>query len=132
MGFQIKLFQITDRSLSALNSATSEITGSSSPRYPQSNRQSERAVQTIKNLLKKVQESQGDPYIALLEYRNTSLGGVKLSAAQLLMGRRLKARLPTVSKLLQLQLHKDVQKSLKDRQLKQKFYYDCGQKTCLL
>jgi len=36
------------------------------------------------------------------------------------MGRRLKARLPTVNKLLQLQLHKDVQKSLKNRQLKQK------------
>lgn len=66
--------------------------------------------------------------ISLLEYRNTPLDGVKLSPAQLLMGRRLKARLPTASKLLQPQLHRkaEVQKSLQDRQLKQKLYYDRG------
>lgn len=37
----------------------------SSPGYAQSNGQAERAVQTVKNLLKKVQSSHCDPYIAL-------------------------------------------------------------------
>ena len=46
----------------------------SSPGFPQSNGQSERAIQTIKNLLKKAQESRGDPYLALLEYRNSTFG----------------------------------------------------------
>ena len=44
----------------------------SSPRYPQSNGMSERAIQTIKNLLRKAFEDGNDPYIALVEYRNTA------------------------------------------------------------
>ena len=51
------------------------------------------ATQTVKNLLKKAQESLKDPYIALLEYRNTPLEGVGYSPTQLLMGRRLKTKI---------------------------------------
>lgn len=47
----------------------------SSPHYAQSNELAERTVQTIKKLLK----MSCDPYIALLEYRNTPLDGVGLS-----------------------------------------------------
>lgn len=66
----------------------------SSPGPPQSNRQAERTVQTVKNMLKKAQSSSGDPYIALLEYCNMPIEGVGFSPAQLLMGRRLKSKLP--------------------------------------
>ena len=45
----------------------------SSPVYPQSNGQAERFVQTLKNLFKKADEDGRDPYLALLEYRNTSI-----------------------------------------------------------
>ncbi|XP_056109383.1 uncharacterized protein K02A2.6-like [Rhinichthys klamathensis goyatoka] len=96
----------------------------SSPRYAQSNGQAERMIQTIKRMLTKSQDENGDPYVALLEYRNTPLDGIGLSPAQLLMGRRLKAKLPTSSKLLTPKGCEKVQEKLKQRQSKQKFYYD--------
>ena len=56
----------------------------SSPRYPQSNGMSERTIQTVKNRLKKAEDDGNDPYIALLEYRNTPVSGLQESPAQLL------------------------------------------------
>jgi len=40
-----------------------------SPRYLQSNGMTERAVQTVKMLLKKAKVDGKDPYITLLQYR---------------------------------------------------------------
>jgi transposase InsO family protein len=68
----------------------------SSPHYPQANGQVERSVQTVKNLMRKSK----DINKALLSYRNTSLEGINMSPAQLLMGRRLKTTLPTTAELL--------------------------------
>lgn len=65
----------------------------SSPNYPQSNGRSERAVRTVKDLMKKCIDSNDDFYLALLNYRSTARDGIA-SPAQLLMGRRLKTRLP--------------------------------------
>ena len=67
----------------------------SSPRYPQSNREKERAVQTVKALLEKA----SDPYNALLTYRSTSLRSGH-SPAELLMGRKLRWTLPILPTLL--------------------------------
>ena len=38
---------------------------------------SERAIQTIKNLFRKAFEHGNDPYIVLLEYRNTAISRLK-------------------------------------------------------
>jgi len=61
----------------------------SSPYFPQSNGEAEKAVGTIKTLLKK----EGDPYLALLAYRSTPLA-VGYSPAELLMSRRLRSSVP--------------------------------------
>ena len=61
----------------------------SSPRYAQSNSKAERAVQTVKNILKK----EKDKGIALLAYRSTPLSN-GYSPAELLMGRRLRNTVP--------------------------------------
>lgn len=61
-----------------------------SPYHPQGNGEAERAVGTIKNLLKK----SDDPYKALLAYRTTPLE-LGYSPSQLLMGRLLRTTIPT-------------------------------------
>uniref|UniRef100_A0A3B3XHQ0 Integrase catalytic domain-containing protein n=1 Tax=Poecilia mexicana TaxID=48701 RepID=A0A3B3XHQ0_9TELE len=61
----------------------------SSPNFPQSNGEAERAVRTIKTLLKK----SGDPYIALTAYRSAPLAN-GFSPTELLMGRRIRTTVP--------------------------------------
>ena len=100
----------------------------SSPRYPQSNGMSERAIQTIKNLLRKAFEDGNDPYIALVEYRNTAFSGLKESPAQLLTSRMLKSKLPTSASLLKLRVLAKAQEKLRERNDRQKMYYDWNAK----
>jgi hypothetical protein len=65
----------------------------SSPHFPQSNGEAERAIQTVKKLLKNNQ----DPYLALLTYRSTPLKN-GFSPSELLMSRRLRTHLPAIRK----------------------------------
>ena len=96
----------------------------SSPRYPRSNGMSERAVQTVKKLLKKAKKSGNDPYLALLELRNTPIDGLG-SPTQLLMGRRTRTILPMKCSLLNPDVVKvNVPSVLSEKQQVQKKYYD--------
>ena len=61
----------------------------SSPRYPQSNGEAERAVRIMKGLLKR----NDDQHIALMVYRSTPLQN-GLSPAEMLMVRQLCTQLP--------------------------------------
>ena len=74
----------------------------SSPTNAQSHGQAERAaVETNKSLLKKADAEGRDPYIAMLEYRNTPISGLRYAPAQLAMSRLLRSKLPTSSSVLQ-------------------------------
>ena len=93
----------------------------SSPLYPQSNGAAERAVQTVKQLLKK----SPDPFLALLAYRSTPLAG-GYSPSELLQGRRLRTPVPAHPSLLQprwpdIPTFKRVDQQSK---LRQKAYFD--------
>uniref|UniRef100_A0A3B5QZY7 Gypsy retrotransposon integrase-like protein 1 n=1 Tax=Xiphophorus maculatus TaxID=8083 RepID=A0A3B5QZY7_XIPMA len=67
----------------------------SSPNFPQSNGEAERAVRTTKNLLKKA----GDPYLALMAYRSAPLAN-GFSPTELLMGRRIRTTVPVTQSQL--------------------------------
>lgn len=101
----------------------------SSPRYSQSMGFIEKYVQICKNLLKKSKKCNSDPYLAILEYRNTPIEGINLSPSQLLMGRRTRTQLPVNETLLKPQYDvTKVQTALTEKQCTQKYYYDRGAK----
>ena len=96
-----------------------------SPRYPQANGLVEKEVQTVKNILTKAKQDRRNPYLGLLEYRNTPIDDVG-SPAQLLMSRRLRSIISTTNAQLQpkvLDPHK-VEEKLRLKQEKQKHYFD--------
>ena len=66
----------------------------SSPGHPSGNGEAERAVRTVKELVK-----QADPYIALLNYRNTPIRN-GFSPAELLMNRKLNTKIPILPQKL--------------------------------
>ena len=65
-----------------------------SPRYPQSNGQAERAIGTVKNLVKKMLEDGSDVQLAWQSFRNTVREGYSASPAQLLFSRRCRTSPP--------------------------------------
>ena len=95
----------------------------SSPGYPQSNGKAESAVKTAKRLMYKAKADGRDPYLAILDHRNTPSQGMDTSPAQRLLSRRTKTLLPTTASLLQPKVS-DVQKELQMKRNRQCVYYD--------
>ncbi|GFN99601.1 retrovirus-related pol polyprotein from transposon 17.6 [Plakobranchus ocellatus] len=91
-----------------------------SPLYPQANGQVERFVGIIKTAMKKSQ----DPKIAILQYRNTPITGLKYSPAQLLFNRRLGDNIPTLKINLKPAIPAKARQELETLQQKQKVFFD--------
>ena len=95
-----------------------------SPYHPQANGPAERSVQTVENLLTKAYRDGKDPYISIMEYRNTPVDQIG-SPAQLLMSRRLRSVIPTTKSLLQPKvINEDLASSkIMLQKTRQKLYY---------
>nr|XP_002738307.1 PREDICTED: uncharacterized protein K02A2.6-like [Saccoglossus kowalevskii] len=100
----------------------------SSPRYPQSNGKVENAVKTVKNIMRKARLAGSNPYLAILDFRNTPTQGMNSSPVQRLMNRRTKTTLPTTAKLLKPSVVRNVGKQIKKNKAKQAYYYNKGAK----
>ena len=59
----------------------------SSPAYPQSNGKAENSVKTASLIMLKALEAESDPYLGLLDFRNTPTEGLGMTPAQRLFGR---------------------------------------------
>ncbi|XP_064475658.1 uncharacterized protein LOC135389551 [Ornithodoros turicata] len=87
----------------------------SSPHYAQSNGEVKRMIRTVKGLLRKAK----DPHLALMNYRDTP-GVAGFSPAQLLMGRRLRTRVPKTENQLRAQWPKREEVASRDEPYKRK------------
>ena len=96
----------------------------SSPHHPKANSKAESAVKIAKGLFKKAQKSGKDPWLALLDERNTPLEGLETSPAQRLMSRRTRRQLPTATSLLYPKVVDRVQEKIKLKRQRAKAYYD--------
>ena len=96
----------------------------SSPHYPQSNGKAEQAVKVAKQILRKAKHAKSDPYLALLDYRNTPTQHVGSSPVMRLMGRRTKTLLPTKGKLLQPTNATLEKEKIDKAKVKQAVYYN--------
>ncbi|GBO01307.1 Uncharacterized protein K02A2.6 [Araneus ventricosus] len=90
-----------------------------SAKYPKSNGQIERTLQTVKQIFRKTLTESEDPYLALLLYRATPVLGFIYSPAELLMNRKLSTVLRSLSihKGVQNESYYNYQKKLRDRRV---------------
>ncbi|XP_053390355.1 uncharacterized protein K02A2.6-like [Mercenaria mercenaria] len=97
----------------------------SSPLHPISNGLAEKTVSIVKRIFTKAHESDRDPCLAILEYRNTPLE-CGFSPNQLLMGRKTKSILPITDAQLQPKTvsPKLVSEKMHQIKQKQKSHYD--------
>lgn len=96
----------------------------SSPRHPKSNGKAESAVKIVKNLCKRAVSAGSDPWLSILQWRNTPSDDIDCSPAQRLMARRLKTPLPVSDRLLEPCVVAGISEKLRAKHQKAKFWYD--------
>ena len=96
----------------------------SSPKHPKSNGMAENSVKIAKRLLKKAKLDGQDPYLALLDYRNTPRDNKLGSPAQRLFGRRTRTTMPIKDSLLVPKQIPNVKSELEKKRGVQKSYHD--------
>ena len=94
----------------------------SSPGHPQGNGKAEAAVKIVKTMLKKTSEDGKDPYLAMLELRNTPRQDSDASPAQLMFGRQLDSLIPSFSQWNGELHEKKIQEQKKRREAIEKCY----------
>ena len=97
----------------------------SSPYNSKANGKAESAVKTYKQIMRKSKDACSDPYLAILDHRNTPSQGFLSSPAQRLMSRRTKTLLPTASALLRPEVvdARHTEHDMKRSQNQQATYY---------
>jgi hypothetical protein len=97
---------------------------SSSPGHAQSNGKVENAVKSAKRIMRKAKKSNSDPFIALLNFRNTPQQVTDYSPVQQLINRRTCTLLPKKSSLLESNIPENVQENIQRSKEKQAKYYN--------
>ncbi|XP_045446883.1 uncharacterized protein K02A2.6-like [Melitaea cinxia] len=100
----------------------------SSPEYPQSNGMVEREIQTIKNLFKKAIHEKKDPYLILLEFRNTPISNTIASPAENLFNRKIRGIVPINQKCFYPKVNQNLREKLIEKQNKDKYFYNRNKK----
>ena len=95
-----------------------------SPHHPKSNGKAESAVKVTKRLFKKALKDKKDPWLALLDQRNTPTDPLQSSPAQRLMSRRTRTLIPTATSLLYPNVVDGVKEKQQLRKQRAKFYHD--------
>ena len=101
----------------------------SSPKHARSNGKAESAVKVAKKIFKKAHRDNKDPWLALLDQRNTPTQGVNSSPVQRLMSRRTRTLLPVSANLLYPRVEEGVKEKLKAKRQTAKGYYDRSAKV---
>ena len=82
------------------------------------------AVKPAKKLIKKANKDGTDPWLEILDHRNTPSKGTKSSPAQGLISHRTRTLLPTSERLLKPKLAENVQEEKWKTKTKQAYYYN--------
>lgn len=96
----------------------------SSPHHHRANGKVEAAVKIAKSLIKKAHRDNKDPFLALLDYRNTPTEEIGTSPTQRLMSRRARTLLPISTDLLYPKVPGSVKDKLTLRRQRSKLYFD--------
>ena len=99
------------------------------PGYAKSNGKAEAAVKVAKNIIRKATKATSDPYLAVLDYRNTPTEGTTTSPAQRLFNRRTKTRLPTSRSLLLPVVPGNIMAAKRKKLVRQGKYYNRSAKN---